>query len=90
MLECDSANSIWNDTVKLTKKLEPAIGRELDRIKQMFAAVNGTNPTIISVHAEVQMTIIRLKDSQKWLLHTKALVKNLILSLMNPEKVKEK
>ena len=68
--------------MKLTSKLTPTL-----EIKQIFAAVKGTNTITISIHAEVLLTRIKsLKQNRDWTLPPQQLVKNMMKSLIVMER----
>ena len=78
VFECNYANRIWNETLKITNKLSPNIEQEPDRIKQVLGAVRGTSPLLITIHAGTLTTIIRLKEDQSYLQHPRNLVQTLL------------
>ena len=91
--ECEYSKKIWNEVIKLTTKLENNVATEVDRLKQIFAAVQGTDPTIISIHAETLLTIVRLKQDAEFLVHPRILAENIVkklIKLENSLNVKEK
>ena len=71
---CDYIKRIWDRVLELTSKLKVVNYPEHDRIRQILD-VGCTSSTVLTIHAEILLRILSLKDASNYLVHPKALVK---------------
>ena len=64
-----------------TLKIDPHSGNQDQIENKVLEASVDTNPKILTIHAEILLRILRLKDNAEFLLMPKIFVKNAIKSI---------
>ena len=91
LIECSYVARIWDTALQLTNKLK-AINQpnNADLIQAIMGATSDTDPLILSIHAEIFLRILRLRDDANFLIRPKVMVRLAIEPILRSEKAGNK
>ena len=87
-LTCDYVKRIWEATFKLTRKLRPFDINE-EKANLVLGLTRESEPIILSIHAEILLRILSLKDEDNFLIIPKVMLRLAVELLIRREKVGE-
>ena len=67
LISCGYTKAIWDKVLELTKEIKP-FDVSSDRTNLIIGAIEGMEPIILSIHAEVILRILGLKDDATYML----------------------
>ena len=88
-LDCEYITRIWRCVNSFNNKLTTT---DISRIDPANAAIGGfrdSNPTILTINAEILLRIQYLKDNQEYLIHPKTFVISCLKTIVRNERNKE-
>jgi len=84
---CPYSNRIWEIATNLTDRLKPAQQITNDPIEnRILGASTNSSPLILTIHAEILLRLLGLRDDDNYRLTPKHLVKLSIMSIMKRER----
>ena len=86
ILECEYANRIWHQTFKLTDTTRVTVPANEDLPNKALGLVTGTNPFLLTIHAEILTRIHYLKAQRDFTIHPKHVIKLALEYLIRREK----
>ena len=86
VLTCTYVAQIWRHTFSLTDSIRVATLPNDQLQNKVLGIVTGTNPLLLTIHAEVLSRILHLKNEENYTLHPKTIVKNALSFLNRREK----
>ena len=91
LIECSYVARIWDTALQLTNKLK-AINQpnNADLIQAIMGATRDTDPLILSIHAEIFLRLLRLRDDANFLIRPKVMVRLAIEPILRSEKAGNK
>jgi hypothetical protein len=86
IFECEYVKKIWNLVIPLTNTLKPVNHLEIASIENRILGATGCcDPLILTIHAEILLRIIMMKENQPYLLRPKNFVKLALNAIIRPE-----
>ena len=84
IINCPYVQRIWEETFKLTDKLND--GNGIDLRSKIMGTNKGSTSSILTCHAEILSKILSLQDDANYLIRPKVLVRKAIEVLKKKEK----
>ena len=88
-IECDYVKRIWQHAATLTSNLMTTNQVLIESCMLALGSYIESTPTILTLHAELLLRILYLKDDQNYLVHPKNLVKHCLKYIARCEKKPE-
>ena len=85
-LECEYSSRIWRHATSLCRAISAANYNTLESNTVAMGSNPESNPTILTLNAEILLRISYLRDDQNYLIHPKAFVTNCIKALIRNER----
>ena len=89
LIECNYVARIWDSALQITNKLKVINPNNVDRVQAIMGATMNTDPLILSIHAELLLRILRIKEDANYLIRPKVMVKLAIELVARNEKSDE-
>ena len=89
LIECNYVARIWDSALQITNKLKVINPNNVDRVQAIMGATMNTDPLILSIHAELLLRILRIKEDANYLIRPKVIVKLAIELVARNEKSDE-
>ena len=86
---CSYVREIWRHTFRLTDTLRVSIDQNEELPNKVLGLVTGTNPTLITIHAEILNRVHYLKNEADYTLHPKRIIRMALEFLTRREKKRE-
>lgn len=85
-LQCEYAQQIWRHTTRLTDSIRLSTAPNEDRSNRALGLVVGTNPQLLTIHAEILARIHYLKSNTNYTLHPRYFVKQALNYILQKER----
>ena len=85
-LSCPYVDRIWKKTFELTNTIRTSIEPGEEISSQVLGLVNGTDSTLLTIHAEIMTRIYSLREDASYTLHPKKLIQMTLEFLGRREK----
>ena len=82
ILECDYVKRIWSDLIARSSTIVPEIDATADGLEQIFIVTANPDSLMMTLHLEVLMTILRLRQDMNYLIRPRILVNSAIKKLI--------
>ena len=88
-IECSYSARIWRIVLNSCKNIVTTDPLSQQKARAIVGAYLDTNPTILTINAEILLRILSLKDDENHLIHPKHFVRNALKYLVRREKKEE-
>ena len=85
-IECDYVKRIWQHVTSLTRGLVTVNQTLIESCKLALGSYIESTPTVLTLHAEILLRILYLKENQNYLVHPRILVKHCLKYIARCEK----
>ena len=90
LMDCEYVKRIWDETLKISAKLNQGGRPGLDRLSQILGGGIENTVATMTLHAEILSRILQLKDDSRYLIRPKIMVEMALRFLIKREKGKVK
>ena len=90
VMDCEYVKKIWDETLKISAKLNQGGRPGLDRLSQILGGGIENTVATMTLHAEILSRILQLKDDSRYLIRPKVMVEMALRFLIKREKGKVK
>ena len=88
-IECPYSARIWRIVLNSCKNIVTTDPLSQQKARAIVGAYLDSNPTILTINAEILLRILSLKDDENHLIHPKHFVRNALKYLVRREKKEE-